>query len=241
MASHNPRATLEALPTEILQTILSQMSCTEDLSAAIHASPTMFQSFLGWREQILIRVIQSTLHAEIFMEILGLVDVPNFGNLHYVPGPHDFREARLLGLNNEGLIWWPFARECEQRRLARKFQREHLQRLRVGRMRGASQPFPVPRLRRPVDQEQVAQFKRTVNTVVGMFGRLKRHAEQTRPSSSVPLRDIWGPGGPYYAGIKVMVFSPSMFDSIMSTWHAGVKLREYLRELLWKKLTGDTQ
>ncbi|KAG6355347.1 hypothetical protein INS49_003308 [Diaporthe citri] len=103
MASHDPRAPLEALPTEILQMILSQMTCTEDLFAAINASPTIFQYFLGWREEILIRVIQNSLDPGIFMEVLGLLDVPNFGNLHHVPGPDI---ARLLGSDIESPVFW---------------------------------------------------------------------------------------------------------------------------------------
>ncbi|KAI7780395.1 hypothetical protein LA080_016119 [Diaporthe eres] len=126
MASHDRRAPLEALPTEILQMILSRMACTEDLSAAMKASPRILQSFLGWREKILIRVIQSSFDAEIFQELLGLVDVPNFGNLHYVPEP---QYAGFLSLDRDSVHRHAFCRSIEQRKLAQEFKDKFFERL----------------------------------------------------------------------------------------------------------------
>lgn len=201
MASHNPYAPLEALPTEILQMILSQMACTQDLSAAIRASPTILHSFLGQREEILIRVIQSTLDPKIFTVVLGLLDVPNFKGLHYVPTPNDAHSHRLDIIRaredygeDDLCIWWWLCRWNEMDRLTRDFQMDHLEILRKAMKPGAPQPFPVPRIRRPVDQEQLAQFRRRVNTVAEIFGSLKRHMEQsTCIWSQARFRDLWFP------------------------------------------------
>lgn len=234
MASHGPRAPLEALPTEILQTILSQMTCTDDLSAAIKASPTIFQSFLGWREGILIRVIQSSLGPGIFMEVVGLLDVPNFGNLHYVPGPF------VAGRSGMHIGSWFAIRAHEQNRLAREFEEEHSKRLTEGLESGAPHPFPIPRTRP------------TVNTVVGIFVRLKRHMEESFNSSSVRCRDIWVPAKPFSCEVDATVNSSGVIiwnRRLISLTKPRRLLRDvfemyqrqFLRELLWKKLFGYEQ
>lgn len=103
MAPQNPDATLEALPTEILQVILSQLACTEDLYAVIRASPRMLQSFLGQREPILIRVIESSLEPVIFMQILAVLHAPNFSDLHFVPD--ELELAELHSMHDPTGLW----------------------------------------------------------------------------------------------------------------------------------------
>lgn len=198
MASQNTRTTLEALPTEILQMILSEMSCTDDLSAAIWASPRLLQSFLGRREQILIRVIESSLDPRVFMEVLGLLHIPNYQNLNYVLDPQDatfldtFHEEGVEVHRDIAFLCRFFAIE----RLNDEFEEAHLKRLNEGFESGAPKPFPIPIIRQPVDQEQLVQFRRTVNCVVEIFGRLKRHMAQTHTLSIFPYRDVWVPGAP---------------------------------------------
>lgn len=236
MASQNTRATLEALPTEILQMILSEMNCTDDLSAAIWASPRLLQSFLGHREQILIRVIESSLDPRIFMEVLGLLHVPNYGNLNYVPDRHD---AAMLDMFNERIpevnrdSGWFLCRWYAIQTLSDEFEEGHRKRL-----RGAPEPFPIPRIRKPVEQEQLAEFRRTVNSVVEIFGSLKRHMEQTYTLSSFPYRDVWVPGTSAYCEFGTLqggvMGSSREFMRGLSVPEQKQFLRRLLREKLMK-------
>lgn len=248
MASHNSLAPLETLPTEILQMILSQMNCTDDLSAAINASPRILQCFLGRREEILIRAIQSSLAPAIFMEVLGMVDVPNFGNLHYVPGPD---VAPLLVPGSEGsTTWWAFLRLREQERLAGQFwdfQGEIFKRLSKGLERGAPQPFPIPGTTRPLDREQLARSRREVNTVVTIFAKLKRHMGTLRrsvpPEASTEASSyIWVPGTYSSRELEVMHTWDSPTVGLRNVLHVFSvnEHRRFLRDLLWEKLMGKT-
>lgn len=239
MASQDTRTTLEALPTEILQMILSETDCTDDLSAAIRAGPRLLQSFLGQREQILIRVIELSLHPRVFMEVLGLLHVPDYRNLHYVPDQHD---AAMLGMFNEGNseedrdIWWFLCRESAIGRLSNEFEKGHWKRLLVG---PAPEPFPIPRIRKPVEQEQLAEFRRTVNSIVEIFGRLKRHMEQTYTSSSFPYRDLWVPGTSAYCEFGTV--RGGLSDSYR-LFMQGISLpeqKQFLRGLLRGKLRNS--
>lgn len=172
MATYKPCVTLADLPTEVTQMVLARITCTEALSAAIRASPLLLQSFLGQREQILIKVIQSSLDPGIFMELLGFVHLPNLSNLNHVIGPPEVRpdiSKRDLCYQHLLLRWH------EHNRFTEEFLRQHYRRLDEGREPGAPQPFPIPTIKQPGDQEQVAEFRQAVNTVVGIFGSLRRH------------------------------------------------------------------
>lgn len=231
MASHNSPATLERLPTEILQMILSEMSCTDDLSAAIRASPRLLQCFLGRREQILIRVIESSLDPRIFMEVLGLLHVPNYHNLNYVPDPQDARSLdNFREVDHD--MWWLFCRIFAIERLNDGFEEEHWKRLNEGLESGAPKPFPIPSIRQPVDQEQLVQFRRTVNSVVEIFGRLKRHMAQTHTLSIFPNRDVWVPGAP--SCCELGDFQQALLD-LHREYMRTLSLSEQ-KKLLWRLL-----
>lgn len=83
--SLNTPPTFEALPVEVLGNILRQMASPEDLYSTIRASPKAFNSFLWFREEILITVLQACLPAEIFAEFLGLLHAPKYEDFNYVP------------------------------------------------------------------------------------------------------------------------------------------------------------
>lgn len=241
MASQNPLAPLEKLPTEILQMILSQMDCTHDLSSAIRASPDLFQAFLGSREQILIRVIQSSLNQDIFMEVLGLLHVPNFSGLHHVP-------RRLYSPSREEWFdpyssWdhdpndsWRVPLRREQMRLTRVFQRYHFLRLDLARFYYfAPRPFPVPEVRQPADEDRVAEFRRSVNTVVEVFGLLKRHMEQTHERTRYApgrYRCLWVPSGSDPGKFGLDIDGTKNAQQIFSL----DEQRKYLRDLVREKM-----
>lgn len=84
MSPSTPPA-FEALPVEILANILRQMGSTEDLYSTIRASPIAFGSFLAFREDVLIVVLQACLPAEIFAEFLGLLHAPKYEDFSFVP------------------------------------------------------------------------------------------------------------------------------------------------------------
>lgn len=83
--SPNIQPVFEALPVEVVGNILRQMASPEDLYSTIKASPNAFSSFRCFREAILTGVLQAHLAAEIFAEFLGLLNVPKYEDLNYVP------------------------------------------------------------------------------------------------------------------------------------------------------------
>lgn len=184
MASQNSLAPLEELPTEILQMILSQMDCTHDLSSAIHASPDLFQAFLGSREQILIRVIQSSLERSAFNGVLALLHIPHFSDLHH--GPIYYALARWY---IEDADFW----EVDTKEIWRYYGKFDA----AEYWRDIIHPFPIPKLTQPVDEDQVAEFRRKVNSVVEIFGDFKRHMEVIYEGNDCALaqyRYLWVPG-----------------------------------------------
>lgn len=241
MASQKPLAPLERLPTEILQMILSQMDCTHDLSSAIHASPDLFQAFLGIREQILIRIIQSSLDQDIFMEVLGLLHVPDFSEIHHVPREYWFPS---IGDWLEPL-WeydpddsWRIPLRIEQGRLTKDFQREHFRSLDMARYgRGEPRPFPIPRASHPVDENQVVEFRGAVNTVVEIFGGLRSHMKQIYEGTEGALaqyRYLWIPGASHPDGIDLK----SYVTKVDQRRFPLDEQRKFLRELVTEKMAG---
>jgi hypothetical protein len=75
----------ETLPVEVLGNILRQMASPEDLYSTIRASPRALDSFLEYREQVLIEVLQTHLPAEILAEFLGLLHIPMYEDFNHVP------------------------------------------------------------------------------------------------------------------------------------------------------------
>ncbi|KAH8761242.1 hypothetical protein F5883DRAFT_647422 [Diaporthe sp. PMI_573] len=175
MASHDSPDYFTALPIELLQEILLQMDSPEDLYAAIHASKRLSQAFSGLREQILITVIESSLDPGIFIEILGLLHVPDYKGLNHVaegPRPELPGEEMYLAWPTD---WHEFCRKVEQLRLLKEFRYNHVNRIDIASSSGDIEPFPVPRARRTDDAEQRAHFKREVNDVAEIYGQLWRH------------------------------------------------------------------
>lgn len=128
---------LEALPTEVLQRILSGIRLTEDLSAAVRASPRILACFLGQREKIHVTVIQSTLGRETFMALLGLLHAPDVKNPQYVLQPYGGQFSGP-GVPGEFDDWWQRFRMHAKCRFLESFKCEHLTRLKEGRRPGAS-------------------------------------------------------------------------------------------------------
>lgn len=83
--SPNTLPVFEALPVEVLGNILRQMASPEDVYSTIRASPKALGSFDSFREAILVKVLQAHLPAEIFAEYLGLLHIPKYEDLNYVP------------------------------------------------------------------------------------------------------------------------------------------------------------
>ncbi|KAL1862994.1 hypothetical protein Daus18300_008149 [Diaporthe australafricana] len=160
---------LEALPIEILEIFLSQMGSPEDLYAAIRASPLLLDVFLGKREHILIRTIQSALHPDIFMELLGFVHLPSCRNLQHVPQiPHGWDWDGTALTASE----WSDLRRMEQSKFILHHQTEHLARIDQALAEGI-QLFEMPDPRRPVGPEKLT-FKQAVNTIARIYRHMRR-------------------------------------------------------------------
>lgn len=221
MAPQNSLAPLEELPTEILQMILSEMASTSDLSSTIHASPELFRAFLGFREQILIRVIESSLERSAFNGVLALLHIPHFSDLPH--GPIYYALARF---HIEDADFW----EVDTNELWRYYLKFDA----AEYWRDIIHPFPTPKLTQPVDEDQVVEFRRKVNSVVEIFGDFKRHMEVIYEGNDCALaqyRYLWVPGTPHPDEIDL-----KSWVTELTQWHLSLdEQRKYFREAARQK------
>ena len=192
-----PIPTIQGLPVEVTQMILSELRCTEDLYAAICVSRQFNAAFTNRREHMLMKVIELSLHRPILMEVVGMSHAPNYSNLHYVPesyevlpGPGDQPREPITDER------WRFCRRVAQSRLIHRFQAQHFLRLRQAPKN--SDVYSIPSVTKKSTAEEVAEFKRTVNCVAEIYGALRTHMVQlyhrSDPSSrgeGIPHSGVW--------------------------------------------------
>ncbi|KAK7732606.1 hypothetical protein SLS63_004861 [Diaporthe eres] len=113
--SPNTLPVFEALPVEVLGNILRQMASPEDVYSTIRASPKALGSFDSFREAILVKVLQAHLPAEIFAEYLGLLHIPKYEDLNYVPGRRDLKKLVAIEweLREIGWVFWEDVRRLD--------------------------------------------------------------------------------------------------------------------------------
>lgn len=195
MASRNSLSSLESLPVELLQMILAQMNSRGDLDAATKASNRLAEAFAGYREPILITVIQSNLDKfdpSICKWMLGVIRVPVYRDLAYVansPRLEAPEEPDMWAASND---WHEACRQREIRRLATDFSHNEMSRIASELSNEAIDSFPVPCLSRAGNAEQRAEHKRIIDEVETLYDELHklRNPNRRLVSPFPSLKDI---------------------------------------------------
>lgn len=203
MAETRTVTAFQMLPVEVAQLILSELIRPEDLYAAIRASRTFNNSFKVYRERILLRAIESSLHQLILMNIVGMSQAPNYSNLHYVP--HRY-EAALAPKNPPSKPIteerWLFCRRAAQSRLSQVFRTRHYYGLRVAERSWEARrdgekddpDYDAYRITRESSEGNIAKFKGTVDRVAEIYGALRTHMIRLYHTSHPPTGGEWTPG-----------------------------------------------